>query len=303
MLEIECRFSAAKAQPLQGQRQKGSKTPLMRQIVNVGEIAIGQGNPIVLIAGPCVIETFDATIETAAFLKDLTDELQIPFIFKTSYDKANRTSLDSYRGPGLSKGLEIISSIKEKLGVRVISDVHRFNEIAPAAQVLDILQIPAFLCRQTDFILAVSEAGKPVNIKKGQFLAPWDVAHVIEKVVSTGNRQVLVTERGTSFGYNNLVVDFRSLAIMRGLMWPVIFDATHSVQLPGGAGKTSGGQREFVPSMARAAAGAGVDGIFIEVHKDPECALCDGANSMPLDGVRPLLKQLKAIRKAVLSDN
>ncbi len=303
MLEIECRFSAAKAQPLQGQRQKGSKTPLMRQIVNVGKIAIGQGNPIVLIAGPCVIETFDATIETAAFLKDLTDELQIPFIFKTSYDKANRTSLDSYRGPGLSKGLEIISSIKEKLGVRVISDVHRFNEIAPAAQVLDILQIPAFLCRQTDFILAVSEAGKPVNIKKGQFLAPWDVAHVIEKVVSTGNRQVLVTERGTSFGYNNLVVDFRSLAIMRGLMWPVIFDATHSVQLPGGAGKTSGGQREFVPSMARAAAGAGVDGIFIEVHKDPECALCDGANSMPLDGVRPLLKQLKAIRKAVLSDN
>lgn len=275
----------------------------MRHIINVGEIAIGQGNPLVLIAGPCVIETFDATIETAAFLKDLTDELQIPFIFKTSYDKANRTSLGSYRGPGLSKGLEIISSIKEKLGVRVISDVHRFNEIALAAQVLDILQVPAFLCRQTDFILAVSEAGKPVNIKKGQFLAPWDVAHVIEKVVSTGNRQVLVTERGTSFGYNNLVVDFRGLAIMRELMWPVIFDATHSVQLPGGAGKTSGGQREFVPSMARAAAGAGVDGIFIEVHKDPECALCDGANSMPLDGVRPLLEQLKAIRQAVLSND
>jgi len=273
----------------------------MRNIVSVGEIAIGKGNPLVLIAGPCVIENFDATIETAAFLKDLTEELQIPFIFKTSYDKANRTSLGSYRGPGMSKGLEIISSIKDKLGVRVISDVHRFHEIAPAAKILDIIQVPAFLCRQTDFVLAVSEAGKPVNIKKGQFLAPWDVAHVIDKVVSTGNRQVLVTERGASFGYNNLVVDFRGLAIMRELMWPVIFDATHSVQLPGGAGKTSGGQRKFVPSMARAAAGAGVDGIFIEVHKDPECALCDGANSMPLDGVRPLLEQLKAIRSALLS--
>jgi 2-dehydro-3-deoxyphosphooctonate aldolase (KDO 8-P synthase) len=273
----------------------------MRHIVNVGKIAIGQAKPLVLIAGPCVIETLDATMETAAFLKDLTDELQIPFIFKTSFDKANRTSLSSYRGPGLSKGLKIISAIKDKLGVHVISDVHRFHEIAPAAQVLDILQVPAFLCRQTDFILAVSEAGKPVNIKKGQFLAPWDIEHVIEKVVSTGNGQVLVTERGTTFGYNNLVVDFQGLAIMRGLGWPVIFDATHSVQLPGGAGKTSGGQREFVPSMARAAAAAGVDGIFIEVHKDPECALCDGPNSLPLHSVRPLLEQLKAIRKALLS--
>jgi 2-dehydro-3-deoxyphosphooctonate aldolase (KDO 8-P synthase) len=273
----------------------------MRHIVSVGEIAIGKGNPLVLIAGPCVIETFDATIETAAFLKDLTDELQIPFIFKTSYDKANRTSLGSYRGPGMSKGLEIISSIKGKLGVRVISDVHRFHEIAPAAQILDIIQVPAFLCRQTDFILAISEAGKPVNIKKGQFLAPWDVGHVIEKVVSTGNRQVLVTERGTTFGYNNLVVDLRGLAIMRDMGWPVIFDATHSVQLPGGAGKTSGGQREFVPSVARAAVAAGVDGIFIEVHKDPECALCDGPNSLPLHSVRPLLEQLKAIRNALLS--
>ncbi len=273
----------------------------MRHIVSVGEIAIGKGNPLVLIAGPCVIETFDATIETAAFLKDLTDELQIPFIFKTSYDKANRTSLGSYRGPGMSKGLEIISSIKGKLGVRVISDVHRFHEIAPAAQILDIIQVPAFLCRQTDFILAISEAGKPVNIKKGQFLAPWDVGHVIEKVVSTGNRQVLVTERGTTFGYNNLVVDLRGLAIMRDMGWPVIFDATHSVQLPGGAGKTSGGQREFVPSVARAAVAAGVDGIFLEVHKDPECALCDGPNSLPLHSVRPLLEQLKAIRNALLS--
>ena len=275
----------------------------MTQIVNVGEIAIGQTKPLALIAGPCVIETFDATMETAAFLNDLTDELQIPFIFKTSYDKANRTSLGSYRGPGLSKGLEIISAIKDKLGIRVISDVHRFHEIAPAAQVLDILQVPAFLCRQTDFIVAVSEAGKPVNIKKGQFLAPWDVEHVIEKVVSTGNRQVLVTERGTTFGYNNLVVDFRGLAIMRGQGWPVIFDATHSAQLPGGAGKTSGGQRQFVPAMARAAVAAGVDGIFVEVHKDPECALCDGPNSLALRSVKPLLEQLKAIRRALLSAN
>ncbi|NVL90664.1 MAG: 3-deoxy-8-phosphooctulonate synthase [Desulfobacterales bacterium] len=273
----------------------------MRHIVNLKEIAIGQGNHLVLIAGPCVIETFDATMETAVFLKDLTDELKVPFIFKTSYDKANRSSLASYRGPGLSKGLEIISAIKDKLGIQVISDVHRFHEIGPAAQVLDILQIPAFLCRQTDFILAVSETGKPVNIKKGQFLAPWDIKNVIEKVISTGNQQVLVSERGTTFGYNNLVVDFRGLAIMQELGWPVIFDATHSVQLPGGAGKTSGGQREFVPSMARAAAAAGVDGIFIEVHKDPECALCDGPNSLPLHSVRPLLEQLKAIHEAVSS--
>lgn len=274
----------------------------MTHIVNVGEIAIGQGSPLVLIAGPCVIETFDATMEAAAFLKNLTDELQIPFIFKTSYDKANRTSLSSYRGPGLSKGLEIISAIKDKLGVRVISDVHRFHEIGPAAQVLDVLQVPAFLCRQTDFVMAVSEAGKPVNIKKGQFLAPWNVERVIEKMVSTGNRQVLVTERGTTFGYNNLVVDFRGLAIMQGLGWPVIFDATHSAQLPGAAGKSSGGQREFVPLMARAAVAAGVDGVFIEVHKDPECALCDGPNSLPLDDMRPLLEQLKAIRSALLSN-
>jgi len=271
----------------------------MKHIVNLGKIAIGQGNPLVLIAGPCVIETLDATMETAVFLKDLTDELKVPFIFKTSYDKANRSSLASYRGPGLSKGLEIISAIKDKLGIRVISDVHRFHEIAPAAQVLDILQIPAFLCRQTDFILAVSETGKPVNIKKGQFLAPWDIKNVIEKVISTGNQQVLVTERGTTFGYNNLVVDFRGLAIMQKLGWPVIFDATHSVQLPGGAGKTSGGQREFVPLMARAAAASNVDGIFIEVHKDPECALCDGPNSLPLHSVRPLLEQLKAIHEVV----
>ena len=271
----------------------------MQHVVNVGGISIGGGNELVLIAGPCVIETLESTMAAAAFLKDLTDELQIPFIFKTSYDKANRTSLSSYRGPGLSKGLDIISTIKDKLGILVLSDVHRFNEIAPAAQLLDVVQIPAFLCRQTDFVIAVSEAGKPVNIKKGQFLAPWDLEHIIEKVLSTGNQQIMVTERGTAFGYNNLVVDFRSLAIMRALGWPVIFDATHSVQLPGGAGKTSGGQRQFVPMMARAAVAAGVDGIFMEAYEDPEHALCDGPNSVALETVRPLLKHLTAIQKAL----
>lgn len=271
----------------------------MQHVVNVGGMSIGRGNQPILIAGPCVIETFESTIRAAAFLKDLTDEFQIPFIFKTSYDKANRTSLNSYRGPGLSKGLNIISSIKDELGVKVLSDVHRFDEIAPAAQVLDILQIPAFLCRQTDFVVAVSEVGKPVNIKKGQFLAPWDVKHVVEKVVSAGNDQILLTERGATFGYNNLVVDFRSLAIMRDLGWPVVFDATHSVQLPGGGGSCSGGQREFVPMMARAATAAGVDGIYIEVHDNPERALCDGPNSLAMQEVRPLLKQLTAIQGAL----
>jgi 2-dehydro-3-deoxyphosphooctonate aldolase (KDO 8-P synthase) len=197
--------------------------------------------------------------------------------------------------------LDVISAIKDKCDLPVISDVHRSDEIAAAAEVLDILQIPAFLCRQTDFVVAVSASGKPVNIKKGQFLAPWDVEHVIEKVVSTGNRQVLLTERGTTFGYNNLVVDFRSLTIMQDLGWPVVFDATHSVQLPGGAGKASGGQREFVPAMARAAVAAGADGIFLEVHKDPECALCDGPNSLPLNSLEGLLNELQAIHGAISS--
>ncbi len=271
----------------------------MTHIVHVEGMTIGGEDQFVLIAGPCVIETLESTMAAAATLKDVTDELQIPFIFKTSYDKANRTSLGSYRGPGLSKGLEIISTIKDKLGIRVLSDVHGFNEIGPAAQVLDVLQIPAFLCRQSDFVAAVAETQKPVNIKKGQFLAPWDIQHVVEKVVSAGNSQILLTERGTSFGYNDLVVDFRSLAVMRGLGRPVIFDATHSVQLPGGAGATSGGQREFVPMMARAAVAAGVDGIFIEVHEDPDRALCDGPNSLPLAEVGPILEQLKAIGAAL----
>lgn len=271
----------------------------MQHVVNVAGIDIGQGASPVLIAGPCVIEDYDVTLRIATFLKDLTDRLRIPLIFKTSYDKANRTAATSYRGPGFSKGLEIIAAVKDEVRVPVISDVHTIAEVAPAAEVLDIIQVPAFLCRQTDFIYAVSDTGRPVNIKKGQFLAPWDVAHVVEKVVSRGNDQVLLTERGSSFGYNNLVVDFRSLAIMRESGRPVIFDATHSVQLPGGAGCASGGQREFVPVLARAAMAAGVDGIFLEVHPDPDRALCDGPNSVALTDLEGLLEGLVAIRNVL----
>jgi 2-dehydro-3-deoxyphosphooctonate aldolase (KDO 8-P synthase) len=267
----------------------------MDNMVNVNDILIGHGAPLVLIAGPCVIESYEVTARIAAYLKNLTRELSMPLIFKASYDKANRTSIDSFRGPGIAEGLEILARIKTDFGLPVLSDVHRINEIQRAAQVLDVLQVPALLCRQTDFILEVSKTGRPVNIKKGQFLAPWDVAHVVEKVESTGNHQVLITERGSMFGYNNLVVDFRAIPIMRQKGCPVIFDATHSVQLPGGAGSKSGGQREFAPVLARAAVAAGADGIFLEVHPDPEQALCDGANSLPLDSLRELLMQLAAI--------
>lgn len=271
----------------------------MRHAVNVGGLDIGDGNPLVLIAGPCVIENYDSTLAAASFLKDLTGQLGIPFIFKTSYDKANRTSMGSYRGPGFSKGLDILSRIKSKLGVRVLSDVHRFEEVDPAAEVLDILQIPAFLCRQTDFLVAVAETGMPVNIKKGQFMAPWDMEHAIKKVTSTGNERILLTERGTTFGYNNLVVDFRSLGIMQRMGWPVVFDSTHSVQLPGGSGRCSGGERKHVPALAKAAVATGVDGIFMEVHDNPEKALCDGPNSLPFNEVGPLVKQLLAVWAAV----
>ncbi len=280
-----------------------SKMVRAAQVATVGDdITIGKGHPLVLIAGPCVIESFETTYNIARFLKELTAELDIPFIFKTSYDKANRTSVTSYRGPGFEKGLAVISDIKEKLGIRVLSDVHRFREIPLAAQVLDVLQIPAFLCRQTDFVMEVAKTGKPVNVKKGQFLAPWDIQHVIDKITSSGNTQVIVTERGVSFGYNNLVVDFRSLAIMRSLGVPVIFDATHSIQLPGGAGTCSGGQREFAPPLARGAVAVGVDGVFLEVHSDPDRALCDGPNSVRLDDLKELLVQLKAIHRCLKQD-
>jgi len=266
--------------------------------VKISEITIGNGSPLVLIAGPCVIENDDITFEIAKFLKDISGTLNIPLIFKASYDKANRTSINAFRGPGIDDGLEILGRIKAELGIKILSDVHQISEIPKASKVLDIIQIPAFLCRQTDFILEVAKTNKPVNIKKGQFLAPWDVLNVIDKVTSTGNKQVLITERGTMFGYNNLVVDFRGIKIMKDTGWPVIFDVTHSIQLPGGSGTSSGGQREFAPVLAKAAVAAGVDGIFMEVHPEPEKALCDGPNSLRLDTLHELISVLKAIRAA-----
>ena len=268
----------------------------MSHIVKTGDIFIGNGSPFVLISGPCVIENYETTFKAASFLKDLTHKLDIPFIFKASYDKANRTSIDAFRGPGIDEGLKILGAIKSELGVTIISDVHRAEEIDAAAGVLDMIQIPAFLCRQTDLIVEIAKTGKPLNIKKGQFLAPWDIINIIEKVTSTGNHQVVITERGTMFGYNNLVVDFRGIKIIQDTGWPVIFDATHSIQLPGGKGKSSGGQREFAPVLANAAIAAGADGIFMEVHEDPDEALCDGPNSIKLDRLGELLSLLKDTR-------
>ncbi len=266
----------------------------MMTTVTVDNFQLGQGS-LIMIAGPCVIEDVGLTLEIARTLKNYATELALPLIFKASYDKVNRTSLTSYRGPGLRDGLAILARVKEEVGLPVLSDVHQVSEVAPAVEVLDVLQIPAFLCRQTDLVMAAAATGKPMNIKKGQFLAPWDMAQVVEKARSTGNSQIFLTERGTSLGYNNLVVDFRSLAIMRSLGCPVVMDATHSVQLPGGQGSCSGGQREFVPLLARAAVAAGVDGIFLEVHPDPEKARCDGPNSLPLQEVPQLWQTLKAL--------
>jgi 2-dehydro-3-deoxyphosphooctonate aldolase (KDO 8-P synthase) len=239
---------------------------------------------------------------TAEKLKDICERAGLPFLFKSSYDKANRSSLSSFRGPGLDAGLKILSEVKSRLRVPVISDVHSLDEVKPASEVLDALQIPAFLCRQTDLILAASETGKPVNVKKGQFLAPWDAKNIIDKFVSTGNQNIFLTERGASFGYNNLVVDFRSLPILRSFGYPVVFDVTHSLQLPGGMGKSSGGQREFAEPLARAAVSVGVDGLFIEVHPDPDAALCDGPNMMSLDTVERLLKTCSVIHDFVAGE-
>jgi len=267
--------------------------------VAIKNIKIGGGNPFVLIAGPCVIESEASTLEAAARLKQIASELGIPFIFKSSYDKANRSSMKSYRGPGLKEGLRILGRVSKELHLPVVSDVHRFEEIVPAAVVLDMLQIPAFLCRQTDFITEVARTGKVVNIKKGQFLAPWDIKNAIEKVVSTGNHNILITERGVSFGYNNLVVDMRSIPIMRGFGYPVVFDATHSVQLPGAGGTASSGDRQYVPHLTRAAAAIGVDALFMEVHACPDKALCDGPNMLGIDELPALLGQAKEIDRIV----
>ncbi|MEK6677954.1 MAG: 3-deoxy-8-phosphooctulonate synthase [Nitrospirota bacterium] len=270
----------------------------MREI-KINGIRIGNGNPLLLIAGPCVIESERESYNTAKRLKEITAELNIPLIFKSSYDKANRTSIDSPRGPGLKKGLKILKKIKDKLNLPILSDVHSKDEIKEAANVLDVIQIPAFLCRQTDFVIAVAKTKRPVNVKKGQFLSPWDIKNIIKKIESTGNKNILITERGFSFGYNNLVADMRSIPIMRQFGYPVVFDATHSVQLPGGAGTSSGGQREFVAHLARAAAAVGCDGIFMEVHPSPDKALCDGPNMINLDNLFLILKQLKEIDNLV----
>nr|NJM03181.1 3-deoxy-8-phosphooctulonate synthase [Desulfobacula sp.] len=252
-----------------------------------------------LIAGPCVIESYDTTFLIAQALKTLSGRLGIPFIFKASFDKANRTSIQSYRGPGFDKGLDILDKIKKQLEIPVISDIHLPDQAERAAQILDVIQIPAFLCRQTDLILAACRTGRPVNIKKGQFLAPHDCRNILNKAKQTGNPHISITERGSSFGYNNLVVDFRSIPILRQMGAPVIFDATHSVQLPGGAAEASSGERQYVPVLAKAAIAAGADGIFMETHPEPEKALCDGPNSFPLNDMEALLSILLSIKKAV----
>jgi 2-dehydro-3-deoxyphosphooctonate aldolase (KDO 8-P synthase) len=267
--------------------------------IKLGSIRIGGGAPLVLIAGPCVIESEQLCLSVAKTIKAISQDLDIPFIFKSSYDKANRTSIDSFRGPGLKKGLRVLAKIKEKLSIPVLSDVHCKEELKQASRILDVIQIPAFLCRQTDLLLAAVKTGKVINIKKGQFLAPWDILSIIRKTEAAGNKSILITERGVSFGYNNLVSDFRALAIMRDFGYPVIYDATHSVQLPSSLGKASGGQRNFVPGLARAAVAFGCDGLFIETHPHPDKAPCDGPNMIDLKQLERLLKQVKSIEKVL----
>ncbi|HRZ86575.1 MAG TPA: 3-deoxy-8-phosphooctulonate synthase [bacterium] len=265
----------------------------------IGEITVGGGSPLFLIAGPCVIESESRVLKIARLLKELSLEHEIPLVFKASYDKANRSSIDSYRGPGIVKGLKILSKVKERFGLPILTDVHCRGDVAAAARVADILQIPAFLSRQTDMIVAVAKSGKVVNIKKGQFLAPWDIKHAIEKTEMSGNEKIMLTERGVSFGYNNLVNDMRALVIMRDYGYPVVYDATHSVQLPGGMGNRSGGDRRFVPALSRAAVATGCDGLFLEVHEEPDKALCDGPNSVALKDLSSLLASVKKIDAVV----
>lgn len=267
----------------------------MTKTINAKGVKFGGNNPLALIAGPCVIESREGCMELAEKLVKLANRQRIPFVFKASYDKANRTSINSYRGPGISKGLEILAEIKEKYGIPVLTDVHSVADIHIASKVADIIQLPAFLTRQTDIVVAAGESGAVVNIKKAQFAAPWDMTNVIRKIESTGNKKIMLTERGASFGYNTLVADMRSLIIMRETGYPVIFDATHSVQSPGGQGDTSGGDGRFAPYLAKAAAAVGVDGMFIETHLDPETALSDGPNMIPFAQLGKLWKKLEAI--------
>ena len=271
----------------------------MTRIVRIGNVAVGEGRPLVLIAGPDVIESESSVLRHAESISKLAARLRIPYIFKCSYDKANRTSVRSYRGPGLKKGLKALAKVKKEIGVPVTSDVHCVDQVKPAAEVLDLLQVPAFLCRQTDLLVAVGRTGKPVNVKKGQFLSPGDMKPVVEKIESAGNRKILLTERGTTFGYNLLVNDMRSLGVLRKFGYPVVFDAGHSSQIPGGLGSASGGQSEFIPLLARAAVAAGCDALFVEVHENPAKALCDGPSSLPLKNLPQMLEQLSAIREAL----
>ena len=263
--------------------------------VKVADFEIGAGNPLALLAGPCVLEGLERCLFIGRTIRDITRRLGIPYVFKASFDKANRSSFNGFRGPGLKKGLNMLRTIKEELGVPIVTDIHTEAQAAPAAEVADILQIPAFLCRQTDLLYTAAQTGRVINVKKGQFLAPKDMRNVVDKLLEGGNSNILLTERGASFGYNNLVVDMRSFPIMRSFGYPVVFDATHSVQLPGGAGTSSAGNREYVEYLARAAVGAGVDALFMEVHDNPEEALCDGPNSVYLDKLEDLLKDALAI--------
>lgn len=275
--------------------------PINTRKIMVGPVAVGGGAPLALIAGPCVIESEDVVMRTAAALKDITDKVGVPWIFKASFDKANRSSLDSFRGPGLEEGLKILEKVRAEFKVPLVSDVHAPDQAGPAAEVLDLIQVPALLCRQTDLLVAAGKTGKPINIKKGQFMAPEDMARAAQKVESTGNKDVMITERGSSFGYHNLVVDMRSIQVIREAGHPLVFDATHSVQLPSAMGSASGGERGFVPLLARAATAAGVDALFMEVHPSPETALCDGPNSMPVDGLEEMLKVILELDNTVKS--
>ena len=275
----------------------------MEPVDIAGRFQVGPGRPFLFIGGPCVLESEEVAREVAQGLKAVTERLGISYVFKASFDKANRTALDSFRGPGLEKGLEILGQIKHDLNIPVVSDVHDVGQVAQAAEVLDVLQIPAFLCRQTDLLLAAAQTGKVVSLKKGQFVSPWDMEHAVRKINTVSKHRLMLVERGTMLGYNNLVVDMRALPVMRSFGCPVIYDATHSVQLPGGAGGSSGGQREFIPPLSRAAVAAGIDGIFMEVHPDPDRALCDGPNSLALNQVEPLLQKLLHLHKVVTEDS
>jgi 2-dehydro-3-deoxyphosphooctonate aldolase (KDO 8-P synthase) len=271
----------------------------MNRVQMTDKLMIGQGHPLTLIAGPCVIESEDFTLKMAESIAKVCDRLQIPLIFKSSFDKANRTSVDSFRGPSLEDGLRVLQRVKDEVGVPVLTDIHESNQAAIVAEVVDVLQIPAFLCRQTDLLLAAAATGRTINVKKGQFLAPWDMKNVVKKLEAGGAKNILLTERGTSFGYNALVVDFRSLPQMRELGYPVVFDATHSVQMPGGQGDKSDGQRQFVPYLARAAAAVGIDALFMEVHENPDAAPSDGPNMVPLAQLEGTLRQVIGIRQAL----